>query len=185
MAAKPAKRPAKRPAKKAAKKPTPQGMAVGAGNSAGVRKSRLAELFSCSPRTIQDLEDKGLVIKLRRGYFDEDASITNYVKHLREKAAGRQGEDGKIDVVAEGALLKRVQREEVELRIAKLKGSLIELADVEPTWERIVMVVRQHVLRIPSLARQRISTLTGQDAKILDELVRSVLEEASNDEAAL
>lgn len=53
----------------------------------------MAWLFDCSARQIQKLAKRGIAVRIPSGVFDEKASVRNYVRHLREQAAGRVGQD--------------------------------------------------------------------------------------------
>jgi phage terminase Nu1 subunit (DNA packaging protein) len=58
-------------------------------NQTAVSASVLAELFKVDERTIRKLATAGIVVRVGRGFYDRDASTTNYIVHLRELAAGR------------------------------------------------------------------------------------------------
>jgi phage terminase Nu1 subunit (DNA packaging protein) len=53
--------------------------------------SELAYQFRCDVRTIQDLANKGVVVRLDRNLYDSWKSTQRYIRHLQEEAAKRQG----------------------------------------------------------------------------------------------
>jgi phage terminase Nu1 subunit (DNA packaging protein) len=52
-------------------------------------------------------------------------SVRNYVRHLREIAAGRQGNE--LNAVDENARLRIAQRRNMELKNAALEGKLVSI----------------------------------------------------------
>lgn len=146
---------------------------------AGVSSQEIGRWIGISGQKVRMLSDKNIVVKLGRGKYDLEQSILNYCAHLREVAAGRMGRNKEIDLVEENAKLKRAQREETELKIERLRGNLVDRAEIQPAFDTFGQIVRQHMLSMPSRARQRLSHLTGHDEKVLQEIVRDILEEAS------
>jgi phage terminase Nu1 subunit (DNA packaging protein) len=56
--------------------------------------ARLAQLFSVTPKTIADLGKRDIIVKgKKRGSWLLWDSVSGYVKHLREEAAARGGEE--------------------------------------------------------------------------------------------
>lgn len=147
---------------------------------AGASSQEIGALLGISARKVRDLSDQGIVVKLGRGYYDLEESVRRYCAHLREVAAGRMGRTKEIDLVEENAKLKRAQREETELKIARMRGELIPRDEVQEPMDRFASIVKQHVLSIPSRSRQRIPHLTGHDEKVLQQICRDILEEASS-----
>jgi phage terminase Nu1 subunit (DNA packaging protein) len=97
-----------------------------------VTVDQLAQLFDCDQRTIQNLAKAGIIAKAARGRYFFAPSIRGYVVHLRARAAGRHGSDSEIDAVTEGALLKRSQRINYELKNAALEAQTVPLEDIRP-----------------------------------------------------
>jgi phage terminase Nu1 subunit (DNA packaging protein) len=104
-----------------------------------------------------------------------EPSVRNYVRHLRERAAGRAGNNAKLSVVDESALLKRSQRLLNERKMAESEGRLIPYEQVAPAWGRVATSVRQHVLAIPAKSRFALPHLSAGDAQVLDNICRDVL----------
>lgn len=153
-------------------------MANGEG-AATVPVETLAQLFDCDQRTIQYLAKEGIIVKAGRGRYVLAASIRNYVRHLRETAAGRTGRDQSIDAVTEGALLKRSQREGQDLKNRILAGQVIKKEELFPAWARIVRSVRASVLALPGKIGFAIPHLTPHDREVIDQLVRDALNDAA------
>lgn len=60
-------------------------------------------------------------------------------------------------------------------RLRKEIGEVVEAADVEEGWSRIVLAAKTGVLAIPTKAKTRIPHLTSADIATLEEIVREVL----------
>jgi phage terminase Nu1 subunit (DNA packaging protein) len=89
----------------------------------GVTRQSLAGLLDLDLSTIADLTRSGILIGSGvRGRYVLAPSVRNYVRHLREVAAGRQGNE--LNAVDENARLKIVQRKNYELKNAALEGAL-------------------------------------------------------------
>jgi len=144
----------------------------------------LAELFDCDEKTIRNLVDRGIVIRTARGRYLLSPSVTNYVRHLRAQAAGRMGSDDAIDAIKEGALLKREQRRNYELKNAVLEAAAIPVEAIEPAWSRVVRAVRAGILAAPSKIRFELPHLTAFDAEKIEGVLRMVLEDAACGDAS-
>jgi phage terminase Nu1 subunit (DNA packaging protein) len=145
----------------------------------GVPASQLASLFGCDEKTIRNLAGKGIVVRAGRGEYQPALSIKNYIGHLREVAAGRQGADEKVDPATEGGLLKREMRRNYVLKNAILEGSAVRVEDVAPAWARVVRAVRAAMLAVPGKARFALPHLTAFDEETLEQIVRQQLEDAA------
>src|ERR1700756_1561792 len=66
-----------------------EGGAIHDREAAGVTIAELAHLFCCSQRQIDLLAQTGVVVRIRHGRFDVARSVSNYLRHLRERAADR------------------------------------------------------------------------------------------------
>lgn len=139
----------------------------------------LARLFGVHDRTIRDLADEGLVVKLSRGRFDRDASITRYVTHLRDAAAGRGGASGVASLTSERSRLAREQADAVSLKNATLRGELVSATEVQSRWTAILAAVRARLLAVPSRVGLRSPHLTREDVAVLDQELRDALEEVA------
>jgi phage terminase Nu1 subunit (DNA packaging protein) len=106
-------------------------------------------------------------------------SIRNYIKHLREVAAGRlASEDSGLHLVDESARLKAEQRKNYELKNAVLQGTTVKIEAIQPAWSRVVVAVRRAMLAIPSVARMQMH-LSARDAERLSKIIRDALKSAA------
>jgi phage terminase Nu1 subunit (DNA packaging protein) len=100
----------------------------------GITGQSLAGLFDLDLESIRKLKHSGIVVgSAVRGRYLLAPSVRNYIRHLREVAAGRQGNE--LNAVDENARLKIVQRKNYELKNAALEGALT-LRACSPTFLR-------------------------------------------------
>jgi phage terminase Nu1 subunit (DNA packaging protein) len=141
----------------------------------------LAELFGCSTRQIEALAQKGIIVRLSRGRYDRDASTTAYIRHLREQAASRAGQDPTIDSVTANVLWKQASTELLQVRLAKEAGELVDVEDVKALWDSIMTAVRGQVLGIPGAFAFEEPSLTPYARQTLERICRERLTDAAMD----
>jgi phage terminase Nu1 subunit (DNA packaging protein) len=143
----------------------------------GVPPKTLAVLLDMSEASVRQHAAEGVFVKAGRGQYLLAPSVRNYVRRLREIAAGRQGNE--LNAVDENARLKIAQRRNYELKNAMLEGSTVPVEAIAPAWGRVMRAVRTGMLAVPNKARFRLQHLTAQDAEALDEIIRDQLEAAA------
>ena len=80
----------------------------------GVTRQSLAGLLDLEMASITQLASSGILVRSGvRGRYLLAPSVRNYVRHLREIAAGRQGKE--LNAVDENARLKMAQRRNYDL----------------------------------------------------------------------
>ena len=112
-----------------------------------------------------------------RGRYLLAPSVRNYVRHLREIAAARQGNE--LNAVDENVRLKIAQRQNYELKNSILSGSAIPYEAIAPAWARVVRAIRSAMMAVPGKARFRLQHLTSRDAEVIGEIIRDQLEAAA------
>jgi phage terminase Nu1 subunit (DNA packaging protein) len=90
----------------------------------GVPIQTLVALLDLSEVEVHKYAAEGIFVKSGRGQFLLAPSVRNYVRHLREVAAGRQGKE--LNAVDENARLKIVMRKNYELKNAALEGAMMQ-----------------------------------------------------------
>jgi phage terminase Nu1 subunit (DNA packaging protein) len=125
-------------------------------------------------RTVLKLAEKGIVVRLARGRFAQEQSVANIIEHYRNRASGREAQDGTVDIVKANAALRDSQRRLNEIKIAQLEGNLISMPEVQAAWDDIALGVKQLFLAFPSRARFDLPHMSGADQKVLDRLARDM-----------
>jgi phage terminase Nu1 subunit (DNA packaging protein) len=145
----------------------------------GITGQSLAGLLDLDVRSITELKRSGIVVGSGvRGRYLLAPSVRNYVRHLREIAAGRQGNE--LNAVDENARLKIVQRKNYELKNAALEGALVSMDDLTEAWGAIVGTIKAMVLSIPARCQEKLPHLPLGDVEAIRRVARKVLLETSS-----
>ena len=145
----------------------------------GITGQSLAGLLDLDMQSITKLSHAGIVIRSGvRGRYLLAPSVRNYVRHLREIAAGRQGNE--LNAVDENARLKIVQRKNYELKNAALEGALVSMDDLTEAWGVIVGAIKALVLSIPARCQEKLPHLPLGDVDAIRKVARKVLLETSS-----
>ena len=140
-----------------------------------VGTTELMALFDCSAGVIHELVARGIIVKLDRGQYDQNASTTNYLKHLRERSHQAGNLTGN-----EAMLLKRANRELAEARIAQVRGTVIDLEEAKAMVVSHARLWRAAFLGLPARIRQRLKLSIPVEEKIeavIDERLEELAEE--------
>jgi phage terminase Nu1 subunit (DNA packaging protein) len=144
----------------------------------GITGQSLAGLLDLDMTMITHLARSGIVVRSGvRGRYLLAPSVRNYVRHLREIAAGRQGNE--LNAVDENARLKIVQRKNYELKNAALEGSLVSMYDVTEAWGTIVRAIKATVLSFPARCHEKLPHLKSDDVETVRKVANKVLTETS------
>ena len=143
----------------------------------GVSAKTLAVLLDMDERVVRRLAAEGIIVRAGRNQYLLAPSVRNYVRHLREVAAGRQGKE--LNAVDENARLKMAQRRNYDLKNAILERNSVPYEAIAPAWARVVRAIRSAMLAIPGEARFRLQHLTPRDAEVIGEIIRDQLEAAA------
>jgi phage terminase Nu1 subunit (DNA packaging protein) len=146
-----------------------------------VSARNLGQILGVSQKTIERYASDGLAVRVGHGRYRLVQSVSNVVKRLREKAAGRLGHDESTDVVRANARFKDAQTRLTEIKIRQLEGELISLPEVEAAWDEVAATIKQLILTFPARARADLPHLTGRDQKVLDGLARTMLTEVATE----
>ena len=130
----------------------------------------LAELIGISPGNLSEKTRMGLLKPVARGRFLAVESVSAYCEHLRAGAGGR----GKKSPERERLLA--AQAETAELKLAKLRGELVSVDEVEREWSDVLRQVRAELLALPSRIGGRVG-LSPVDVATVDREVRDALDQ--------
>src|SRR4029077_1733302 len=127
-----------------------------------ITAAKLADLFGVTTRTIRNLTKRGIITRAGRNYA-LTASVRGYCEHLRKLATGRGGDTAIASAPAERARLARAQAELIETKGRRLRGELVDAAEVESAWSGVLRSVRAGMLAVPSRCAQHLPHLTAYD----------------------
>jgi phage terminase Nu1 subunit (DNA packaging protein) len=143
----------------------------------GVPAKTLATLLDMGEEEVVKIAAKGIFVKSGRGQYLLAPSVRNYVRNLREVAAGRQGEE--LNAVDENARLKIVMRRNYELKNAALEGSMMSTDEVVDAWSSIVRTIKGMMLSIPSRIQEKLPHLPFDDVEAIRKVAHKALAETS------
>ena len=134
--------------------------------------------LSMNLQTFRQLLEKGVVTKKDRGQYDPDQVREEYIKHIREVAAGRYKE-GDLDLQAERARLAKEQADAKEMENAVERGDLVYVEDVAKQVEGQLTKVRTKLLAIPTKYAPELhaSANTREIQQILEDAIKGCLHE--------
>jgi phage terminase Nu1 subunit (DNA packaging protein) len=141
----------------------------------------LAGLFDVSVEVVHGLARRGIVVREGRNSYALAPSVRNYVRHLREAAAGRGNGTEPTEQSIARARLAKAQADAAELKNAQRRGDLVPASEVEQEWSGALRVVRAGIMRLPRRAGDRLA-LTAAQVRGLDEECRACLTEISCDD---
>ena len=143
----------------------------------------LADLLGVSGRTVRDLADKGVLVKMAHGKYDVVASVPAYIKYKIDLAI-ESFSKGDIDYAEARRRKELAQAQLAELDLAEKEGELIEVATVESEAFTAGKKVKDGLSNIPD----RISPLLAAEAdknaiyRMLTTEINQVLEFLVTDE---
>lgn len=135
-------------------------------------QKEVAEHLDLTDRTVRDLKKRGVFNADGRGQLDLDACRVAYIRHLRERAAGRSSDEAEaegLDLVAEKARLAKEQADHYAMRNAEKRGELVPVADYTAAVVSVIEMVKAKLLRIPAKVAKTDSRLKDRIADALED----------------
>lgn len=147
----------------------------------------IAKLFGVTDRRVQQLAKEGVIpaAQTRPYKFDLLPTVQAYIKHLSEKANGKEQKNAdtvqaEADKLRAEADLKQSKAKIAELQLKELEGKMHQSEDVEAMTNDLVYTIRSMIMALPGrLAMDVVQTTSANEAsavirsecsKILNEL---------------
>jgi phage terminase Nu1 subunit (DNA packaging protein) len=137
-----------------------------------VSATELAALLGLSAQALAGHASHGVVVRVGRGRYDKDASVTKYCAHLRKSASGRASPTS-----AHRTRLVAAQADLAETKAAVLRGEYVLATQVREDWSSTLRSVRASLLSITARVSARLPHLTPADFAEIDHEVRDALTE--------
>lgn len=102
-----------------------------------------SKLLMITPQWLRQLAAQGFIPKAVKGRYPMVAAVQGYIKSLKD-------EDKRSTKTAADSGLKAARQREVELRIAREEGRLIEMEDVEAVVSSVFATLRAELSGIPA-----------------------------------
>lgn len=117
----------------------------------------IARLLMISERRVQQLCQEGVIPRAERGRYDLEAAVQGYISFLQART--HRADDGEIDYHVEKARLTRAQADMAELQVARERGDVVSVAQIERNLAGVFAEVRANVRNVPGRV---VSSLVGQ-----------------------
>jgi terminase small subunit / prophage DNA-packing protein len=141
----------------------------------GPKQAEIAEHLDISERSVRELLDEQ---ELDHKQCSLSEIRVAYIRHLREVAAGRGGEDG-ITLVKERALLAREMRIAKAMQNAERRGALAPVGVLEQVLASTGAKIGKILATIKGEIRRRFPQLTSSDLAAVDAIVAKAMAQAA------
>lgn len=138
----------------------------------------IADIFGVDDRWVQSLAKEGVIpaASTRPYKFDLLPTIKAYIKHLREKANGKEAKTAGIakaeaDKLRADADLKQSKAKIAEMQLKELEGKMHRSADVEAMTNDLVFTVRSMIMALPG--RLAMDVTQAASAAEASDMIRS------------
>lgn len=150
--------------------------------------AQLADLLMITSRRVQQLTDEGVIPKVSRGKYELIPAVQGYVRFLQERTNGHNASPA--DYHAEKARLTKAQADLAELELAKARGEVAPIPDIEREWSRKFAVLRSNVMNVAQRVATQLLGETNEQrfksvlrAELTDALERTAEAEIPDDDA--
>ena len=112
-------------------------------NDMTLTATQIAALLSLSIERVRQLVNSGYVPRVGKAKYPVVGAVQGYIRFLKD-------EDKRTSKSAADDSLKAVRQREVELRIAKEEGRLVDMDDVEAVISNILATLRAELAGLPA-----------------------------------
>jgi phage terminase Nu1 subunit (DNA packaging protein) len=137
----------------------------------------LARWLGVTDKTVREMAKAGIVVRVKRGLYKLEDSVTRYCERIRRTASQRGGEASLATLRDERIRIAKEQADALALKNAAARGELLDAGAVEADWSTTLRNVRAGMLAVPSRTAARLPHLTPHDVAEIDAEVRAVLTE--------
>lgn len=106
----------------------------------------MARFIDVSPRRLQQLVQEGVVPKAERGKYNPIAVNLAYIRYLRDRG---NGSDGESDFSKERLGKTKAERELLEMELAKERKQVIAADRVFSFMENVFVAVKMQIMSLP------------------------------------
>lgn len=152
----------------------------------------IAKLLMLSDRRVQQLTKEGVIPKAERGRYELAPAVQGYIRFLQERSL--RSDSSPIDYHTEKARLTKLQADTAEIELAKARGDVAAISQIEKNLAGLFAEVRTNIRNVPDRVVSSLIAMTDEREfkarllreidLVLDALAESdVLIEPSEDEA--
>ena len=139
-------------------------------------QAECAEWLDLSERRFRELIDEGVIERSAKGGYDLKAVVQQYVRNLREVAAGRGGAEAQEQKGSHDARRAAALADKAEMEVAEMRGQLIPADDVRDVLHSAVMIMKTRILAVPtkSAARLGLKDMVAAEKVIREEVIEAL-----------
>ena len=150
-------------------------------------QKELAELVGLTDRQIRNIDkeqpdDKRLCVKGGGGKYDAAIFVQRYVAYRvqKERESCENENSNDLDVVRARHEVEKIEK--TKLEVARMRGELVDVADVKRLWGDIANTVMQAMIHLPTTIGPMVQGLTNVEIinSIIDREIRRVLTEIAD-----
>lgn len=147
---------------------------------------QLGRLLNISGRRVRELATEGVFPRAPGGRYPVESCVHAYLDTLRAAVKARPTPDPDVAAAAldgrqQRARLAKLQADRVELELRRERGELVDAAEVQGEYVRLVTQARNRLMGVPSQAKGYIPHLTVGEVETLENLIAQALEEVAED----
>lgn len=138
-------------------------------------QAECAEWLDISERRFREMLDEGVIERADKGAYDLKSVVQQYVRNIREVAAGRGGGAAQVTKAVEDTRLARIRADRAEMEFAEMRAELIPADHISDAINAAVQIMRTRVLAVPAKAAHRVG---AKDARTAESIIRDEIVEA-------
>jgi phage terminase Nu1 subunit (DNA packaging protein) len=138
-------------------------------------QAECADWLDLSERRFRELLDADVISRADKGQYEVKAVVREYVRHLREVAAGRGGGEAQVVKADEEARRMKAQADKAEIEVAQMRGELLAADEVAEVVQSAVQVMKTRLTAIPAKAAPMVG---ARDVAIAEKVIREHVHEA-------
>lgn len=139
-------------------------------------QAECADWLDISERRFRELIDEGVIERADKSAYDLKTVVKQYVRNLRNVAAGRGGGEAQANKADEDARLARARADKAEMELAEARGILIPADQIGDAINSAVQIMRTRMLAVPTKAAPRVGAkdIAAAEKVIRDEIVEGL-----------
>lgn len=136
-------------------------------SSAGMMTTaQAASLLMVTDQWIRDLAKKGHIPRPERGMLPLVATVQGYIRYLKD-------EERRSSKSAAASAVQQARAREIELRIARESGKLLEMDDTEAAFADILGALRSELAGVPAASTRDLALREIIDGHLNDAIARA------------
>lgn len=125
-----------------------------------------AQLLMVSDEWLRQLANKGYIPKAVSGLYPIAPTVQGYIRWLKD-------EERRTSKTAAASAVQQARAKEIELRIAKESGKLLELEDTEAAFANILGAFRSELAGVPAASTRDLALREVIDGHLNDAIARA------------